>query len=174
MIPLLSSDSSAFRVVYDVRHAFPETFFVGFLPLAVLVLGIVIYRQRAVVARFGGSAERIALFGIGAMVIGGAGALFLMLGTVVPDLGLRLAVSRGRYDVREGTVTDFVSGDAGDHRSESWTVRTASNAFSFSYSPSILEPGYNKTAAHGGQIANGLHVRVWEVDGRIARLEVSP
>src|SRR6266571_1445866 len=118
MIPLVTSDSSAFRVVYDVRHSFPEAFFVGFAPLAVLVLGIVIYRQRAVVARFGGGAERVALFGIGAMVIGGAGALFLMLGTLIPDLGLRFAVSRGRYQVHEGIVTDFVPGDAGDHRSE--------------------------------------------------------
>ena len=174
MIPLLTSDSSAFRVLYDVRHSFPETFFVGFAPLAVLVLGIVIYRQRGVVARFGGGAYRVALFGIGAMVIGGLGTLFLMLGTLIPDLGLRLAVSRGRYQVHEGIVTDFVPGDAGDHRSESWTVKTASDAFSFSYSPSILEPGYNQTAAHEGQIANGLYVRVWEVDGRIARLEVSP
>ena len=80
----------------------------------------------------------------------------------------------GHYQVYEGVVADFVPGDVGDHRPETWTLRTPSGSFTYSYSPSILTAGYDQTAANGGLIANGVHLRVRDVGGSIARLEIAP
>jgi hypothetical protein len=174
MLTQVLPDSVHYRVLYDVRHSFPDTAFAAFVPLIFVLIGFLVYRQRAVIARYGGSSLRVSFFGLAAMVIGGAGTLFLVVGTVFPDIGLRIALADGHYQVHEGIVANFVPGDSGDHRSESWSLDTGTESFSYSYSPSILEPGYNLTAAHGGQIANGLRVRVWNVGGNIARLEVAP
>jgi hypothetical protein len=172
MLVLSSPDSVQFRVVYDVRHSFPDTAFAAFVPLIVVVIGFVVYRQRNVVARFGGSSLHVSLFALAAMLIGGAGALFLLVGTILPDIGLRIALADGHYQVHEGLVSDFVPGDG--HRPERWILRTPDSSFSYSYSPPILKPGYNKIAPEGGYISNGLHVRLWDVGGDIARLEVAP
>jgi hypothetical protein len=43
---------------------------------------------------------------------------------------------------------NFVPGDAGDHRAESWTLESSAGSFHYSYNPAII--------------------------GRIARLEISP
>ena len=172
MLVFTFPDSVQFRAVYDVRHSFPDTALAAFIPLIFVVIGFVLYRQRSAVARFGGSSLHVSLFGIAAMLIGGAGALFLLVGTILPDIGLRIALAGGRYQVHEGTVSDFVPGDG--HRPETWILRTPDSSFSYSYSPPILEPGYNKIAPEGGYIRNGLHVRLWDVGGNIARLEVAP
>jgi hypothetical protein len=174
MLPLVLPDSVQFRAAYDARHSFPDTALVAFIPLVFVLIGFLIYRQRAVVARFGGSSSNVTFFGLFAMVVGGLGVLIIIVTTVLPDIGLRIALADGHYRVHEGVVTQFVPGDRGDHQPESWCLRAASDSFAYSYSPSILEPGYKLTAAHGGQIANGLRVRVWDVGGIIARLEVAP
>jgi hypothetical protein len=174
MLPLSLPDSVHFRVVYDARHSFPDTALVAFIPLVFVLFGFLVYRQRGVVSRFGGSSSSVAFFGLFAMVVGGLGVVIIIITVVLPDIGLRIALADGHNRVHEGVVTQFVPGDSGDHQPESWCLRAANDSFVYSYSPSILEPGYNLTAAHGGQIANGLRVRVWDVGGIIARLEVAP
>ena len=172
MLPVFPTDSM--YVVYDVRHSFPETVLIALIPLALFAFGYFLYRQRGIVARFGGSSIRLSLFAFWIMLIGGGGALILVVGTIFPDIGLRIALSRGHYQLREGIVTNFVPGDPGDHQPETWTLHATGTDFSYSYSPSILAPGYSRTAAHGGLIRNGLRVRVWDVGGDIARLEITP
>lgn len=80
---------------------------------------------------------------------------------------IRDALHRGEYRVVEGTVTRFVPATewgawesfvVGDHRYE--------------YSDSWVVPGYHRTNASGGVIRNGLRVRIADVDGEIAKLEV--
>ena len=106
---------------------------------------------------------------------GGFAALFVVAGTALPYVGLRLLLARGQYRLVEGVVRDFVPGDAGDHRAESWTLESSAGSFHYSYNPAIIgEGGYDQTAAHGGQVREGKHVRVLDVNGRIARLEISP
>ena len=164
-------DSGHFRVLYDVRHSFPDTALAGFVPLIFVLIGFLVYRQRAVIARYGGSSVHVSFFGLAAMFVGAAGTLFLVVGTVLPDIGLRIALANGHYHVHEGIVTDFIPGDG--HRPEAWILKGADSSCSYSYSPSILEPGYNKIAPQGGVIRNNLRLRVWDVGGNIARLEIA-
>ena len=111
MLALALPDSSHFRVLYDVRHSFPDAAFAGLVPLIFVLIGFLVYRQRAVVARYGGSSAHVAFFGLAAMFVGAAGSLFLVVGTVLPDIGLRTALANGHYHMHEGIVTDFIPGD---------------------------------------------------------------
>ena len=87
MLFLVPSDSAHFRVVYDVRQSFPETALVAFFPLVFVLIGFFIYRQRGVVARFGGSDVRVSFFGLASMFVGGLAALVVFATTVLPDIG---------------------------------------------------------------------------------------
>ena len=106
------------------------------------------------------------------MVLGGAGVLAVFGGSVVPDLVMRMNVARGRGQVFDGVVTDFTPGDPGDHVTERWVLQTPNGRRTYAYSPSIIGPGYDRTAAHGGLVRDGLNVRVTDVGGWIARLEI--
>ncbi len=77
------------------------------------------------------------------------------------------ALHRGEYRVVEGEVHSFIPATdwgafesfmVGDHRYE--------------YSDSWVVPGYHRTSANGGVIRSGLRVRIADVDGQIAKLEV--
>jgi hypothetical protein len=89
-------------------------------------------------------------------------------------LGAWFRVSRGHYVTVEGTVEDFIAGDSGDHRPETWSVRDSKGLHRYSYSPSRGFVGFTQTQAHGGPMRSGLRVRVADVDGLIARLEIAP
>jgi hypothetical protein len=43
----------------------------------------------------------------------------------------------------------------------------------YSYSDYVVVAGFNNTQSHGGPIRNGLRVRIADIDGQIARLEVA-
>jgi hypothetical protein len=42
----------------------------------------------------------------------------------------------------------------------------------YRYSDFVLVPGFHTTTTRGGPIREGLHVRIADVDGEIARLEI--
>ena len=162
------SDSLTFRLVYDVRQAFPDLWLPGLATLFLLCMGIAFYRNAH---RF--ESLRAGVIGVGFIVLSCFLALFFIGTMVLPYLGLRRHVARGEYRIVQGTVRNFVPGDG--HRSESWTVDTGSGALHYSYSPSIVgEGGYDRVAAFGGIVREGARVRVMDVNGRIARLEVMP
>jgi len=163
-----STDSLTYRVVYDVRHAMPNVWWLIVIPLVLGPVGYGIYRQAH---RFDSS--KPGFVGLFLMFMAGLGTLFVIGGSLLPYLGMRSHLARGAYRVREGTVRNFVPGDAGDHRSESWVLQSVSDSVNYSYSPSIVDAGYDQTAPHGGQVREGTRVRVWEVGGRIARLEIA-
>lgn len=163
------TDTLAYRVVYDVRHAMPNVWWLIAILLVLGSAGYAIYREAH---RFDSS--KAGFIGLTLMVIGGVGTLAVIGGSVVPYVGMRLRVADGSYRVVEGTVRRFQPGDIGDHRSESWVLESASGSVSYSYSPSIVVAGYDQTAPHGVQVREGLHARVWDMNGRIARLELAP
>jgi hypothetical protein len=160
-------DSVTYHLIYDVRQALPNAWWLPLFTLLVAFGGFAFYRSTRSSDSTGAS-----IFALGVLVIGSLGTLVAVTGTIIPYFDMRRDVSRGQYRVVEGIVREFVPGDAGDHRSESWTVMTATGPVCFSYSPSLLDAGYNQTAPHGGRIAGGVRVRVFDVDGRIARLEI--
>jgi hypothetical protein len=77
---------------------------------------------------------------------------------------LRDALREGRYRVVEGPVTQLAPADRGDHFDEVIVV----NSQRYAYSRSRLSAGFNRTRV----LREGLRVRIADVNGSIARLEV--
>jgi hypothetical protein len=80
------------------------------------------------------------------------------------------AVAAGHYELVEGRVEDFVPGDPGGHHDEQWTVASGGRWYSYSYRRSYYEPGFRDGP---GLIRAGQRVRLMDVDGQIARLEIA-
>jgi hypothetical protein len=94
----------------------------------------------------------------------------LALGLSYPSYQrLRGALESGRFTVVEGTVTNFVPMPPEGHRLEQFEVA----GHSYAYSDFVVTPGFNNTQSHGGPIRDGLRVRIADVDGEIARLEIA-
>ena len=82
--------------------------------------------------------------------------------------GLKLAVEQQRFTSVEGTVVDFVPGGSDGHPPESFCV----NGRCYSYSPAMISAEFNRVSGRGGPIRAGQTVRIADVGGRIARLEI--
>ena len=100
-------------------------------------------------------------------------AMAALIGTVEYQgrARLRRALERGTYVTAEGVVSDF---RVTPQDRETWTVQVGDKRYEYSYSTYDGSPGYRRTQARGGQVRNGVAVRVADVDGRIARLEIHP
>lgn len=99
------------------------------------------------------------------------GALVVALITLVAGFSqyraLRGALECGDYRAVEGVVTHFVPAkEWGD-----WESFNVGND-RYQYSDSYIVPGYHRTILKGGVLRDGLHIRIADVDGEIARLEV--
>lgn len=162
-------DSLAFRLVYDAAAAGYTDWTVPATPLPLLaVVGLLLYVH---VREKRPRHEGIVLY-LGVAVL----LVFIVSGfwlTYPPYVAMRDALRDGRFTVVEGIVRDFEPGDGGDHRPESWHVESGGRVYAYRYSPSIGAPGYRQTAAHGGMVREGVRVRVADVAGDIARLEVA-
>jgi hypothetical protein len=82
---------------------------------------------------------------------------------------LRNTVRKGRCEVVEGTVSNFVPMPREGHAMEHFTI----NGHYYEYSDFQVTAGFNHTQSHGGPIAEGRHVRICDAGGEIARLEVA-
>jgi hypothetical protein len=71
--------------------------------------------------------------------------------------------------VVEGVVHDFVPMPFDGHPHESFEVA----GHSYEYSDFEVTQGFNNTQSHGGPMRDGLRVRIADVGGRIARLEIA-
>jgi hypothetical protein len=83
---------------------------------------------------------------------------------------VRAALDSGRFTLVEGVVTHFVPMPRQGHQMERFEVA----GHSYAYSDFVVTPGFNNTQSHGGPIREGLRVRIADVDGEIARLEIAP
>ena len=162
-------DSATFQLIYDIRQAFPAELRIAVIPVLFLLLGIVLYR---IADRF--ETSRVGFIGLACMIVGGLATLYFVAEILIPTVGLRIHLARGEYRVLEGRVRSFVPGDPGDHHAESWSLVTSAGTYQYSYNPAVVGGGgYAQTAPHGGQIREGARVRVTDVGGRIARLEIA-
>jgi len=100
-------------------------------------------------------------------------AVVTTLVTVGSTLRVRYRLDHGDYTVVEGVVSDFVPGDWIGHRHELWRVRSGDKDYWYTYSKSIITSGFRQTQEEGGPIRNGVRVRIADMDGLIARLEVA-
>lgn len=164
------SDSLQYHLVYDAGTAgFTDWWF---LALAVLVLGAMgISAHRSL---RGDAPARERYFYLFAIPFVTVCLLIAARATFGQGRELRDALAAGQYTVVEGTVQDFSPSDRGDHTEERWRVESNGTMYMYHYVRSRPKPGFRQTAVHGGPIRPGLHVRIADVDGYIARLEVSP
>jgi hypothetical protein len=155
-----------YQLVYDAGaqgFEFPWDALLGLAPLA---LGLAVLRFPALWfpqrPRFG----RV----LGTFVIGFG--LILLVGIPTGKWReyqeFRDRLQQKNYALVEGTVTEFVPGAVDGHPMESFAV----NDRKYMYSP-YTSSGFSTIAAQGGPIRSGLHVRIADVNGNIARLEIA-
>jgi hypothetical protein len=82
---------------------------------------------------------------------------------------LRRAMERHNYVLVEGPVTAYWETPVKGKAAERFVVAGRR----FEYSDDHVIAGYNNTASRGGAIRDGLCVRIFDVGGEIARLEVA-
>lgn len=173
-----------YRVIYDVRDASDATFFLLMALFAVVGLALwaagradvwLLSRSGATPAGPGqergfidraGRMRRVGMWmAFAAVLVSGAGGWVDWSGRD----RLRTALESGEYTVVEGAVTGFERGDRGGHRDERFTVISGGRPYTYAYRSSHSEPGFHESH---GPIREGMHVRIADVGGYIARLEV--
>ena len=90
---------------------------------------------------------------------------------------MRDAMQAGRFTVVEGRVEEFRPPRRLNKQRttpETFMVHSHERDFRYSYLESQLAPGFNLPSDRGGPIRDRLRVRIADVDGRIARLEIAP
>lgn len=99
----------------------------------------------------------------------------LLAGVAVFGSNFRLAraLREGRFERVEGTVRGFVADDAYSHRDLRWEVVSGSQVHRYGYG-STHRAADPRLHGESGALRDGMHVRIADVDGRIARLEACP
>jgi hypothetical protein len=154
--------SVQYRVVYDAVSAGYHTWWFGLAGLILVGVGAVMWRRPA----WFGKPEALRR-GVGAFA-----AIFgaLWSSCVSVDLyreysHVRDALRSGEFDVVEGEVTQFRPQGADGHPSESWTVA----GHQYKIEPAVVTSGFRAP----GVVRPGQRVRIVDVDGTIARLEIA-
>ncbi len=160
----------ACEVLYDAsRQVFPG-WPVAALGVAIAALGAGLgahARRRA------NTSPVVRTVATSAVVFGAAWALFVGGGLYAQHAQLRRALSGNRvYVIFEGIVHDRPSGGSLDPTGPSWVVESGEVAHWYRYDRSPLSVGYRRSAPGTGGLTNGARVRIVDVGGRIARVEV--
>lgn len=157
------SGASCYTLVFDVSRAGYRLWYVpAIAEVAVLLVGLVTELVGSVSAREERS-TRIAIWLATSLII----SLALLVITYQEYATLRDAVRSQSYVAVDGAIENFKT-DAGDH-GESFDVGSHHFEYAFSY----LTNAYNKSRPHGGLLRDQMHVRIADVSGKIARLEVA-
>ncbi|MDB4948143.1 MAG: hypothetical protein JWM27_792 [Gemmatimonadetes bacterium] len=114
------------------------------------------------------SARHVRTVGGMGLVIGSIVALGV-LWNAVDAWRVRDHLRSGRFVRVEGTVSPFVAGDREGHKPETWTVQSRGRAFHYEYRR-VPGPDFHNPSR---RVKDGIRVRIADVDGRIARLEVA-
>lgn len=159
-----------YTVVFDARNAGLPGW--EAIPIGLLFVVIAYFRRESPPSK--PRAPALAWFFRNALLIFACTITVIgTLATVGSTLRVRYRLNHGDYTVVEGVVSDFVPGDWTGHRHELWRVRSGDQDYWFTYSRSIITPGFRQTQEEGGPIHNGVRVRIADMDGLIARLEVA-
>ena len=159
-----------YTVVFDARNAGLAGW--EAIPIGLLFVALTYFRRELPSSK--PRAPALAWFLRNALLIFAcAFTIVATLGTVGTTLRVRYRLNHGDYTVVEGVVSDFVPGDWTGHRHELWRVRSEHRDYWYTYSKSIITSGFRQTQEEGGPIHNGVRVRIADMDGLIARLEVA-
>ena len=158
-------DTTAYRLVFDAVRDFRPGI-AGHQALEALILAAIVV---LVFALFGSyRKQQIPLWVIGgAALVPVVAITFGIALSYVQMTQLRDAITKGRFATAEGVVTEFQAGDG--HKPESFDVV----GHHYEYSSSSRSAAFNQDAAVGGPIRDSLRVRITDVNGEIARLEIA-
>ena len=157
-----------YTTLYDVRHSLPQGWF---MPLAFLALAwggpLLLRAYNRLPPGY------LSPNGLGLRYLALVVAITAAVGSLGPYAKLRFRLARGEFATYEGIVTNFQPGAPSMREEESWTLSMPGGSRYYHYGPLVMEGGFTRTAAVGGPVHAGMRVRVIDVDGRIARLEVA-
>ena len=161
--------SVAYRVIYDAAQLPFPAWPVASVGLAVALAGVGLgayLRRRGITSAFARTVVTSAIiFGVSWMLLVGGG-LYAQHGQ------LRSALSDRSFVAVEGVVYDSPQGPAKNVEGKSWVVESGSTAHWYRYDSSPLAVGYRRSAPGTGGLRDGARVRIADVGGRIARLEI--
>jgi hypothetical protein len=161
------ADSIRYTTFFDVTNTTYGNWWFGLVGLVFVGVGILMIRNPGL---FRQSPAFVRGFGWFFVVFASLWTIGASMGPYQEYQGLRRAVRDHTYLVVEGIVTDFVPGRSDGHPPESFNVA----GHRYSYSPYVVTSGFNQITARGGPIRPGLRVRIADVHGVMARLEVAP
>jgi hypothetical protein len=159
------------EVVYDAaKLAFPA-WPLALLGLAVAAAGIGLgayFRQRKIDS---GLAQTVVT---SAIIFGVSWTLLVGGGLYAQHNQLRRELDEGSFVPVEGVVYDNPPGAMKDAQPNSWVVEAGKVAHWYRYDSSPLAVGYRRTGPGTGGLRDGSKVRIADIGGRIARVEVLP
>ena len=160
---------AAYEVVYDAAQVRFPAWPVALTGLAVAAFGVGLgayFRRRRVQSTVAQTVVTSAIiFGVSWTLLVGGG-LYAQHGQ------LTRALSEGSFVRVEGIVHDKPPGGATDVDGPSWVVEAGSTAHWYRYDRSPLTVGYRRSAPGSGGLRDGARVRIADIGGRIARMEV--
>jgi len=158
-----------YTVIYDAASLRFPAWPVALIGFAVAALGVGLgayFRQRGVTSAPARTVVTSAIiFGVSwALLVGGG--LYAQHGQ------LRSALAEGSFVRVEGVVYDTPRGPADGVVVGNWVVEDSSKAYWYRYDRSPLAVGYRRSAPGTGGLRDGSRVRIADIGGRIARIEV--
>ena len=161
--------TTAYRVVYDAAQLRFPAWPVASVGLAVALAGVGLgayLRRRGVTS----AAARTVV--TSAIIFGVSWSLLVGGGLYAQHGQLRSALEEKSFVSVEGVVYDSPQGGAKEVDGKSWVVESGKTAHWYHYDSSPLAVGYRRSAPGTGGLRDGARVRIADVGGRIARLEV--
>lgn len=163
------TSSATYRVIYDAAQMRFPAWPLAAIGLAVAICGVGLgayFRQRGVRSTLASTlVTSLIIFGVSWSLLVGGG-LFAQFGQ------LRTALREGSFVRVEGVVYDAPPGVSKDVDQKSWVVESGTTAHWYRYDSSPLSVGYRRPRPGAGGLRDGSRVRIADVGGRIARLEV--
>jgi len=157
-------DSLSFQVVFDVTRQVPQYWWLLIIPIVMIVIGLGVFRKKPT------SAHRVFIVFFLGFAIFLAVLQSILIGREYA--GLRSALARGDFDRVEGVVTGYEAAEFAGKNPERFTVITPADIRQYAYSRSVVSQGFNGGPSYKGVLRDGMRVRIADVDGKIARLEV--
>jgi hypothetical protein len=159
----------AYEVIYDAASLpFPGW------PMAVLGVAVAAMGAGlgAYVRRRPNASPLVRIVSTSAVVFGASWALLVGGGLYAQHAQLREDLRGGSFVRVEGIVHDRPPGAANEDVGPSWVVESGEIAHWYRYDRSPLAVGYRRSAPGTGGLTNGARVRIADIGGRIARVEV--
>ena len=108
---------------------------------------------------------------IGSLALLGSGILVgavTIAAAAIHHRALSTRLARGDYNRVEGVITNFSPGSFDGHTTELFTVA----GHTYAFKSSVTRAGYHDVQGPNGPLRDGVVVRIADINGTIARLEL--